>query len=89
MAQMTKAQLVDENIRLRAHIDHLEQRIAALNAECEARVTEIVNLKAGQSSAQRSVQGAPVRMFRNADGVLMGKFPIGHNRFAIRPVEAA
>ena len=77
MAQMTKAQLIDENIRLRAQCEVLERKIIELSAEHEVR------------SAQRQVQGAPVRTFRNADGVLMGKFPIGHNRFAVRPMEAA
>lgn len=38
--------------------------------------------------AQRPVQGQLVREFINADGVRMGKYAIGHNRFAIRPITA-
>ena len=33
MTRMTKAQLVDENIRLRAQCDGLEQQLAALRTE--------------------------------------------------------
>lgn len=94
MAQMTKAQLVDENIRLRHNIAVLERKLHDLSDRCEhldAQLTRADDAAAERlgRSAQRSVQRAPVRTFRNADGVLMGKFPIGHNRFAIRPVEAA
>lgn len=38
--------------------------------------------------AQRPVQGQLVREFTNADGVRMGKYAIGHNRFAVRPIAA-
>lgn len=38
--------------------------------------------------AQRPVQGQLVREFINADGVRMGKYAIGHNRFAVRPIAA-
>lgn len=37
MPTMTKAQLVDENIRLRAHAAALEQRIASLEAAQQAK----------------------------------------------------
>lgn len=38
--------------------------------------------------AQRPVQGELVREFTNAGGVRMGKYAIGHNRFAVRPIAA-
>lgn len=58
--------------------------------ELESQLLNAENYIAQQNTARRfptQVENRePVRTFRNADGVLMGKYAIGNNRFAIRPI---
>lgn len=78
-AQATIAQLKAQLEAVGAQRDELESQL--LNAE---------NYIAQQNTTRRfptQVENRePVRTFRNADGVLMGKYAIGNNRFAIRPI---
>lgn len=98
---MAKKTLTVQLMELRAQYEKLSAKYETMSQVAAIAQLEVTTLREQLEaadnaaaerlgrSAQRSVQGAPVRTFRNADGVLMGKFPIGHNRFAIRPVEAA
>ena len=73
MTRMTKAQLVDENIRLRAQCDVLEQQLAALRSERQVD--------------QRQVRSAEcvVAEYSKRDGSRWNKVRIGYNTFAHRP----
>ena len=75
MTKMTKTQLVDENARLRAQCDHLEQRIAQLKTERAVR----------SAPAKPVLAQDIVSTYVNAAGVVMNKVRIGYNLFAHRP----
>ncbi len=77
MTEMTKAQLVDENIALRHNINMLEQQLASLRA-------------APQSKAQRPTQQGEeqiVSTYTKRDGSRWNKVRIGYNMFAHRPAQ--
>lgn len=58
MTTMTKTQLVDENIRLREHSAHLEQRLAAAAEVYRTQRAEIERLRA-QLTAPRTPRPEP------------------------------
>ena len=71
MTKMTKAQLVDENIRLRAQCDVLEQQLEALRT---------------QPQVQRpATEEQIVSTYTKRDGSRWNKVRIGYNTFAHRP----
>ena len=73
MTRMTKAQLVDENIRLRAQCDVLEQQLAALRTERSTKPQR-------PSSVERIVS-----TYTKRDGSRWNKVCTGWNTYAHRP----
>ena len=72
MTRMTKAQLVDENIRLRAHCDVLEQQLEELRA---------------QRPVQRpSTTERVVATYTKRDGTRWAKVCTGWNQYTHRQV---
>lgn len=72
MTRMTKAQLVDENIRLRAQCDVLEQQLAALRSERQVQRPTFVE--------------HVVATYTKRDGSCWNKVRIGWNVYAHRQV---
>lgn len=72
--KMTKAQLIDENIALRAQCDVLERRIAAL----EAAQTQAPTVPC------KSV-GVLIGSYTKRDGSVWNKFRTGPNQITHRP----
>lgn len=80
-----------------ATIEQLKAQLEAVGAQRDELELQLLNAeqyiaRMEAPGAQRQVakpQGAKlVREFRNADGVLMGKFKIGFNKYAYRPLGA-
>lgn len=74
MTRMTKAQLVDENIRLRAQCDVLEQQLAELRTQ--------------RSVAQPQVRSAEcvVAEYSKRDGTRWAKVRTGWNTYTHRQI---
>ena len=77
MAKMTKAQLIDENIALRAQCDVLERRIAALEA-AQTQAPKGTDRLAGH-------HGVFVGSYTKRDGSVWNKFRTGPNQITHRP----
>lgn len=71
MSKLTKAQLIDENIRLREHAAHLEARLVNAAAAFRAQRDEIAALRAQLAAA--GAQPAP-RTPRAADEPVVTQF---------------
>lgn len=80
-AQATIAQLKAQLEAVGAQRDELESQL--VNAE-----NYIARIEGPRAQPRVSTHGRLVREFINADGVRMGKYDIGHNRFAVRPIVA-
>lgn len=78
-AQATIAQLKAQLEAVGAQRDEFESQLV----DAENYIAHIEGPR-----AQRPAQGQLVREFTNADGVRMGKYAIGNNRFAVRPIAA-
>lgn len=82
MTEMTKAQLVDENIALRHNIDRLEQQVADLaNQLVAAKVDDPIKRKPQPQPGDEVV----VATYTKRDGSRWNKVRIGYNTFAHRP----
>lgn len=93
MPQLTKAQLVDENIRLRAHADALEQRLASAVEHYRAQRARIAQLEAELAAPTRTPRAeaeavAVVTQFTDRFGRVWEKTRVG-NRATSRLVEGA
>ena len=73
MTNMTKAQLVDENIALRHSLNLLEQQLASLRAAPQPQVQRTAN------------EEQIVSTYTKRDGSRWNKVRIGYNTFAHRP----
>lgn len=74
MTRMTKAQLVDENIKLRAHCDAIERQLAELRTQ--------------RSVAQPQVRSAEcvVAEYSKRDGTRWAKVRTGWNTYTHRQI---
>lgn len=91
MPQLTRAQLVDENIRLRAHADALEQRLASAIEHYRAQRARIAQLEAELAAPTRTPRAeaeAVVTRFTDRFGRVWEKTRVG-NRATSRLVESA
>lgn len=76
--KMTKAQLIDENIALRAQCDVLERRIAAL----EAAQTQAAPKDTGRLVGHH---GVFIGSYTKRDGTVWNKFRTGPSQVTHRP----
>lgn len=96
MSKLTKAQLIDENIRAREHAAHLEARLVNAAAAFRAQRDEIAALRAQLAAAgaqpapraRRAETEAVVTQFTDRFGRVWEKTRVG-NRATSRLVEDA
>ncbi len=67
-------------------------QLEAVSAERDKLAAQLDNAEAYIHSREGNIRSVPqgelVREYTNSDGVRMGKFKIGFNRYAHRPLEA-
>lgn len=87
MTKMTKAQLVDENIRLRIECDRLESQLGSANAIIKDLDEQIrrKDIALGKPQPQPGDE-IVVATYTKRDGSCWNKVRIGYNRFVHRQV---
>ena len=84
MTKMTKAQLVDENIRLRIECDRLESQLGSANAIIKDLDEQIRRKDIALGKPQPGDE-VVVATYTKRDGSVWNKVRIGFNLFAHRP----